>query len=91
MGDWIHTSLRGTHAGDLNNCRGWDGGIGLVATSCMPTGAALRMLIIFKVGTGAFPSMSTHQSRLEAARNVRDLHHQYLEQGACCGRGKLDW
>jgi hypothetical protein len=36
----------------LNNCRGWDGGIGLVATSCMPTGALLSMLIISKVGTG---------------------------------------
>jgi hypothetical protein len=28
MGGWIHTGLRGTLAGDLNNCRGWDGGIG---------------------------------------------------------------
>jgi hypothetical protein len=59
MGGWIHTGLRGTLAGDLNNCRGWDGGIGLVATSCMPTGAVLSMLIISKVGTGAFPSVST--------------------------------
>jgi hypothetical protein len=31
-----------------------------------------------------------HQSRLEAPCNVRDLDHQYLKQGACCGGGKLD-
>jgi hypothetical protein len=30
MGGSIHTDLRGTFAGDLNNCRGWDGGIGVV-------------------------------------------------------------
>jgi hypothetical protein len=58
MGGWIHTGLRGTLASDLNNCRGWDGGIGLVATSYMPTGAVLSMLIISKVGRGAFPSVS---------------------------------
>jgi hypothetical protein len=58
MGSWIHTDLRGTFAGDLNNCRGWDGGIGWVATSCMPTGAALNMLIFSTVGTGVFPSVS---------------------------------
>jgi hypothetical protein len=59
MGGWIHTGLRGILAGDLNNCRGWDGGIGLVATFCMPTEAVLSMLIISKVGTGAFPFVST--------------------------------
>jgi hypothetical protein len=59
MRGWIYTSLRGTLAGDLNNCRGWDGGIRWVATSCMPTGAALSMLIFSKVGIDAFPSVST--------------------------------
>jgi hypothetical protein len=58
MGGWIHIDLRGILAGDLNNCSGWDGGIKWVATSYMPTRAALNMLIISKVGTGAFPSVS---------------------------------
>jgi hypothetical protein len=59
MGGWIHTGLRGTFADDLNNCRGWDGSIGWVATSCMPTGAALSVLMFSTVGIGAFPSVST--------------------------------
>jgi hypothetical protein len=79
MGGWIHTGLRGTLAGDLNNCRGWDGGIGWVATSCMSTGATLSVLMFSKVGTGAFLPCQPHQSHLEAPCNVRDLHHQYLE------------
>jgi hypothetical protein len=58
MGGWIHTGLRGTLASDLNNCRGWDGGIGWVATSCMPTGAILNVLMFSKVGIGAFPFVS---------------------------------
>ena len=35
MGGWIHTSLQGSFADGLNNCCGWDGGIGWVATSYM--------------------------------------------------------
>jgi hypothetical protein len=59
MGGWIHTDLRGTFASDLNNCSGWDGGIRWMATSCMPTRAALSVLMFSTVGTGAFPSVST--------------------------------
>jgi hypothetical protein len=75
MGGWIHTGLRGTLAGDLNNCHGWDGGIGLVATSCMPTGVVLSMLIIPRLEQVHFLPCQPHQSCLEAARNVWDLYH----------------
>ena len=56
MGGGIH-DVRGTSASVLNNHRGWDGGVGWVASSYMPTGAALSVLMFFKVGTSAFSSI----------------------------------
>jgi hypothetical protein len=89
MGGWIYTGLRGTFAGDLNFCRGWDGGIGWVATSCTPTGATLSMLIFSMPGTSAFPSVSTPSIPLGSTTQCAGSRSSIVWIGRSLWRGEV--